>query len=213
MAQHETFFADSILHGSCILDWIAARHFASFVKAISTTPILWVFLVNRIVTIAVPARPQWLPISNHCQGSPISLGNLGWHWSKKPLGRFWRHFFGTAEFKIWVVKKCFLWAIRQNLVSFAFLGAVGCRVLRQFCGTSFFVSKSPCFGRKKLKNADLGRKPYVNISGFLRQFCGRFSKVKIHLQMVKHACFTHPRSCRLFPPLTATNLLAGFFPP
>ena len=58
----------------------------------------------------------------------------------------------------------------------------------EFCGnsaaiprrTSVFVSKSPFFGLKNLnsKKADFGRKPYVNISGFQRQFCGRFSKVK-----------------------------------
>ena len=50
----------------------------------------------------------------------------------------------------------------------------------------------------------MGRKTYVSISGFLRQFCGRFSKVKIHLPMVRIAFFSvlsaHPRSCRPFPP-------------
>ena len=65
-----------------------------------------------------------------------------------------------------------------------------------------FCLEKSIFWPQKLKTADFGRKPYVNISGFLRQFCGKCSKVKIHLRMVRIACFSvlsaHLRSCRPF---------------
>ena len=54
----------------------------------------------------------------------------------------------------------------------------------------------------------------VNISGFLRQFCGRFSKVKIHLPIVRIGILsilsTHPEVLQALSPLTATNLLVLF---
>ena len=67
----------------------------------------------------------------------------------------------------------------------------------------FCLEKSIFSPRKSQEKADFGRKTYVSISGFLRQFCGRFSKVKIHLPMGRIAFFSvlsaHPRSCRPFP--------------
>ena len=106
-------------------------------------------------------------------------------------------------------QKCFFWTVRQNLVSFAFFGALGCRVPWQFCGgrchTLFFLSRQVhVLASKNSKYADLGRKPYVSISGFLWRSCRRFSKVKIHLPMVKiefwSVLSTHPRPCRPFLP-------------
>ena len=135
---------------------------------------------------------------------------------KPPLATFGPTFLGKEKIKrFWQILKSAFWRQSgKNLVSFAFLGAVGCgnsaAILQQFCGGrshlfSFLSRKIHVLASKTSKYADLSRKHYVNISGFLRQFCGRFSKVKIRLLVVKIAFLSilspYPRSCRpFFPP-------------
>ena len=106
----------------------------------------------------------------------------------------------------------FLNTITQDLVSFAFLGAVGCRILRHSAAilrrpvphVGFCLEKSDCLPEKKTQKGRFWQNTLREYSGFLRQFCGKFSKVKIHLPMVRIAFFSvlsaHPRSCRPFPP-------------
>ena len=86
---------------------------------------------------------------------------------------------------------------RHNQAKFGQFGMFGgcglpifqqfCAILEKFCGgrrhTSFLSRKIHALASKCSKKEDFGRKPYVNISGFLRQLCRRFSKVKIHLPM------------------------------
>ena len=178
-------------------------------------PCLAVLSVNRIAAIAVPSPPQWFPISNHCHVSPTSFGkcagNLVCHRSEKPLGHFWRHFFETAKIQtFWAnFEKMLFWTSKQNLVSFAFFGGCGLPNSEAFCSNSAEAGATRRFLSRKVHvlasetHAHLGTKSYVNILGLLRQFRGRFSKVKIHLPKVRIAFLsvlsTHPRSCRPFP--------------
>ena len=119
---------------------------------------------------------------------------------KTPLGHFWRHSLGTAKTqRFWAnFETCFFWTESSKIWSVLhFLGpnSAACRFVSR--KVHFLVSKNS-------KKTDFGQKTHVNISGFLRHFCGRFSKVKIHLLMVWIAFFSvlseHPRSCRPFPP-------------
>ena len=92
-----------------------------------------------------------------------------------------------------ILKKCPFWT--QSGKIWSVLHFLGCglpnsaAILRHsaaFCGNSaailrrpvphvgFGLEKSIFWPRKSQKKADFGRKTYVCISGFLRQFCGRF---------------------------------------
>ena len=178
-------FAGFVLQGSCILDWIAAGQLC--------------VLHESNLDIAMPAPPQRIPSSNHCHISLIfggnCAGNLVCHWSEKPPWPLLAPLMAKAH---QILKRRFhLDRIWQNLAVFHVLGlwvaefGAEAGATRRFC-----FEKSICG-------------PYVTISVFLWEFCATFSMVKIHLPMIRKAYLcvfsTHPKSCRHFPPLTATN--------
>ena len=133
---------------------------------------------------------------------------------KTPLAAFGVTFLKLEQRKLKILgkilRKCFFWTQSGKIWSVLhFLGPHSAAFLRHSAEAGatrrFLCRKVHILGLEILKKkADFGRKPYVNISGFLRQFCRRFSKVKIHLLMVQIAFFSvlsaHPRSCRPFPP-------------
>ena len=86
MAQHEKWFAGSVLQGSCILVWIAAGQLCILRR--SNLNHLHILQRSWSTALLAPALPQRFPISNHCHTSPISFGNcagnLVCHRSEKP---------------------------------------------------------------------------------------------------------------------------------
>ena len=150
------------------------------------TPDFAALLVNRIVTIAVPAPPQGFPISNHCHVSPISPLGIAQATSfaigkKKPLATFGATFLERQKNpKFWAnfENMLLLDTIKQNLVSFAFFGLRVAEFWRQLCGGrchTFFCLD--VLASNNSKDADFGR----------------------NLALLK-VLSTHPRSCRPFPP-------------
>ena len=180
MAQHEQCFAGSVLHASCILAWIAAGQLcilcgSNLRLSLNHPQYFAALLVNRIVG-ASAAPPHRFPILK-----PLShFTNFLWELHrqprlpsvrKTPLGHFWRPFFGTAKTQqLWAncFEKMFLLDNQAKFGQFRiFLGLW----VAEFCGNSAetgatrqFCLKNPFFGFKNRKT--LGRKPYVNSSGF-----------------------------------------------
>ena len=202
---------------SCILAWIAAGQL--FILRGSNLNHPHTLQSSWSTALLAPAPPPVFhlkPLPHFTDFLGNCAGNLVCHRSEKPpwpllAPLFWNSKNSKILGQILKNNCILLDTIRQNLVSLAFFGAESAAfcVVRQFCGGrghtyGFCLEKSTFWLRKSQKKADFGRKPYVNISGFLRQFCGRFSKVKIHLPMVRIAFFSvlsaHPRSCRPFPP-------------
>ena len=175
MARHEICFAVSVSQGPCILDWIAAGQLCPSRKQSQPPPYFAALLVNRIVAMAVPADP----ISNHCHIAPMSFqigncaGNLVSHRSPKLQLPLVAPFLERQKFTILGNFDETFFLLTQ---CFACCGAVGCRILQQICGgrcqSSFLSRKVHVLASESSKNAVFGGKPCVNISGFLRQFCG-----------------------------------------
>ena len=100
------------------------------------------------------------------------------------------------------------YTIRQNLVSFALLGAVGCRILA-FCGNSAEAGATRRFLSRKvhlfrLKNRKEGR--FWQKACIFRVFCGILGKIlkgrdpsPDDPDCVFSVLRAHPRSCRPFP--------------
>ena len=218
MAQHENCFAGSVLQGSCVLAQIAAGQLCirSNLNHPHTLQRSW------STSLLAPAPPQRLPISHRCHTSPILFGNcagnLMCHRSSKPpwpllAPLFWNGKNSKLSGKVF---QGLFWTQTGKFGQFCIFGGCGLpssvAILRRpVPHIGFCLEKSIFWASKHSKKAGFGRKPYVNTSGFLRQFRGKFSKVKIHLPMVCIALLSvlkmHPRSCRPFSPLTATNLL------
>ena len=180
--------------------------------------------LDRSWAIVHPSRKQSQPpayfaallvnrIVGHCHISLISFWNCAGN--LVCLATFGATFFWNGKTqKFWAnLRKCFFWTQSGKNWSVLHFGGCGLpnfsAILRHSTAilqkpvphVGFCVKKS-IFASKKLKK-HFGRKPYLNISGFLRQFCGK-SKVKIHFPMVRIASFSilsaHPRSCRPFCP-------------
>ena len=131
-------------------------------KQVQPPPYFAALLVNRMVT-----QIQRRPSGSHLKPLPrfpdfsliFPLGiaqATSFAIGQKNPGHFWLHCFRTAKNPKFLAnfEKCLFWT--QS-------GAVGCRILRQFCGIlrqlrggwchrSFFVLKSPCFGLKRTKH-------------------------------------------------------------
>ena len=137
MAQHERNVFCFLLQGSCVLGWIAGGQLCILRGSDLKHP--YTLQRSRSTALLVPsAARSGFP----CHISPIFLWELRRQprlpsVRKTPLGHFWRHFFWNGQNAKILGNLCnmIFWdTIRQSLVSFAFWGAVGCRVLWQFCG-------------------------------------------------------------------------------
>ena len=184
-------------------------------------PYFAAFLVNCMVTIAVPVLPRWFPISNHCQVSPISFGNcagnLVCHWSKKPLATFGATSLERQNFqKIWQIVKSASFGQSGKIWSVLhFLGlwvVEFCGNSAAFCGNSaarrFCLAKS-LFWPQKTQRMRIWAETLTWILGFSAAILRKILKGQNPSPNGQECIFERFQHAsevfQAFSPLTATN--------
>ena len=134
MAQHEKCFAGSVLHGSCVLAWIAAgqlcilrgsnlNHPRTLQRSWST-PLLGARAAPRAVSHLKPLPHFTDFLWELCRQPHLQSVR------KTPFGHFWRHFLGTAKTQnIWAdFENCFFPKRHKQAKfgQFCIFGAVFC---------------------------------------------------------------------------------------
>ena len=157
MAQHETCFADSVLQGSCILEWAGQLciHRESNLNHPHCSVLGQPHCYHSNPS-AAPVVSHLKPLARFTDFFGNCAGNLVCQWSNKPpwpllAPLFWN---GCIFQKFWAncEKMLLLDTIRQNLVGFAFGVLWVAAILRHVV---FCLKNSLFWPQKTQKNADL----------------------------------------------------------